>query len=258
MKSMDIINYSIKPYSEATEANDPHLSILYTADENNFELLFPCCRCKDYFNEVFNKVYTGRDADIYSFNTVDIDVSKIKDSEYFYLLMVPRNVDIPIENIQAFLDIFSPQTFVFETIVENKRSAIVKFHRNWTDRPYILSMFINLCRIGTIYSGQSWEEFKKYITTNTLIKQQHVGLACIRQVGKSLCVIEDYLKGIIHEQSFEQYDTSTHGGVIKLHNYSGAVSFSKELQGASYCDEDYEEDDWDDDYESSDYNEDDW
>lgn len=247
MKSMDITNYSVKSYSEATEPNDPHLSLLHTTDESSFELLFPCCRCKDYFNEVFNKLYTGREAEIYSFNTKDVDTSKIIESEYFYLLMVPRNIDIPVENIQALLDLFSPQSFVFETTVENKRSAIVKFHRNWTDRPYILSMFINLCRIGTIYSGQGWEEFKKYITTNTLIKQQHVGLACIRQVGESMPVLEDYLKGVVHEQSFEQYDTSTPTGVNKLHNYSGAVSFSKELQGINLTDDDdYIEDDWDD------------
>lgn len=215
-------SFSIGGYSEATQEQDVHLTLVYP-DGDTFVQMFPSCRCKDFFNEVFYKIFYGKDKYIYGFDTKDIDIDPIKDSEYFYLLMVPRIENIPVENIVNFLALFG-NFDIREMEINNLRSCVVKFHRNWADRPYLLSIFINLCRIGTIYTQDSWEEFKEFLSKNTMLKSNHVSLNCISQVVHSLRLIEDCLNGVIYEQSYKDYkDTSS------LHNNAGSVAFSQKI-----------------------------
>jgi len=227
MPVFNIVNYSIGKYCEATDYLDPHLTLL---EENGKDLhcLFKACRCKDFFNEVFNKIYTGNDSTIYDFSTNNIDVSKVKDSEYFYLLMVSREANdakiFDAENIQNFLDLFNPKSQVVKTNME--KGIVIRFHRNWTDRPYLLSMFLNLCRIGSLYNNEGWESFKQLLSSKGLFwKQGYASSPCLNQVANSLRVIEDYLNGIVHEQAYSDYSNTN-----DLHNRSGAVSFTAKLK----------------------------
>lgn len=218
-----VLEYKQGYYTEATQEQDPNLTLVYPF-ENAYKALFPACRCKDFFNELFKKIHCGGDYYTYGFNTKTFDTEHIKHSEYFYLLLVGRAQPLPINNIRRFLSLFNPKSFVTEA-VEPVGGVIVKFHRNWTDRPYLLSMFINLCRVGTLYTQDSWEEFKEYLGKSGIIKSPHCSANTCSQVIKSMEVIEDYMDGIIHPQSYDQYKT-----VSSLHNESGSVSFTIKLK----------------------------
>lgn len=113
------------------------------------------CSCKDFFTDIGYCEEMDQSANVYGFNWRRGMTDLYAKKQYMALVHPNFNEDTALR-LECFLnDIEDRQGIPSSTVVmdgKRKDVMIVTFHPKWWRRPYLISLFTQLCRIGNNYT----------------------------------------------------------------------------------------------------------
>jgi hypothetical protein len=185
-------------------------------------------KCKDFFQDIFWSRKKKSSSSIYGFSWShdkhDDEFSKdwlsvfarVKDNKKSSYLDLNNS---QTENLKEFINIFN-KSLKFELsetqLDETGKYVLIRFHKNWTEYPYVLSAFFLFARLGLTWDGK--KDIMEYITKDS---NKFLSVNDPVYVNTAKNKIKDLLDGKIDtNQKYEDYKD-----ISSIHNYSGIVNF---------------------------------
>lgn len=190
--------------------------------------------CKDFISDIFwlNRKRKEGDArksiSIYQFSYWNrLDLLALNEYEVYMFL---TNNPIILDNaayIQSFLNevevkLNIPYSTVVSQTIKEKQGVLVTFDKKWTERPYLISLFLLLLRIAPLYRNEDMYDFlEDVINRNRSVHH----LNCMD--GEYLRDALPFIKMLCEEQIECNQEWSDE---LKMHHdYGGVVSFAKQF-----------------------------
>jgi hypothetical protein len=205
-------------------ANQVEMAFIDEKTGNNISQII---KCKDFFQDIFWSRRKGQSSSIFGFSWNHKHHEDIFSRDFFSIFARIRNVpteevkdidDNQIKNLQNFLNEFASKLDIPLCEVQKDSTgkyAVIKFHKSWTEIPYLNSAFFLYVRLGLSYDGESnvltyIKKGAKFISANDAL-----------YVKNSINKIEDMLKGKLDKrQTYDQYKE-----INAIHNSSGIVNY---------------------------------
>lgn len=186
-------------------------------------------RCKDYIQDLIWKENTDGDEkmQIYGFEYTRGDYKEYQTDDTLYLVLNAVSTQNPkfpkewIKNLDLTLINFCKplgytECDIYQT--EDEKTLVISFSREITKAPYIFSLFVGLCRVGTTFEDG---DILKGIKTMKTRKMIDFTIGDVGYYTAAYPLIEYTLTtGKIAEQSWKDYKT-----VNSCHNSSGLYGF---------------------------------
>lgn len=153
--------------------------------------------CKDYLQDLFYGWYTGKDR-MGTMKYANIDL----DSSTFKLALVAENLNKSRMNIRKLLNLFEdalniPRSWIFKT--ENPDIIVVRFSKEWSSNPLLLSSMTTILRMSALYKGEGVLEYFRDLKYDDVPNYMRADVSRI-----NLRRIAALLKGISPELSWEE------------------------------------------------------
>lgn len=198
-------------------------------DEETGHNISPIVKCKDFFQDIFWSRAKKSSSGIYGFNWSHDKHDNAFSKNWLIIFARIRTVKEnslegldtdKCKNLQKFLNSFCKVLKIpvcKAALDEDKNYVTVKFHKQWTEIPYMLSAFLLYVRLGLSYDGE--EDIIEYVTKGS---KKFISTNDPLYVKSATQKIKDMLEGKIDKrQKYENYLD-----ISNVHNSSGIVNYS--------------------------------
>lgn len=216
--------------------NYVNFSLVKQQSESIYKGLHSPFVCKDFMTDVFWNHETGNAVSIYGFNYAGEALKLIKNQNKVLMAVRladqnPRGPYVSLAQKQEGLELFLNKiqelikpSFIFQpigtNISEDERTIVIHLDKGWTTRPYLISLFTYLIRVGI--------EYKEGDVLNYVM---NYGVAGNDYSYRKPCVslLELLKEGKKPKQSFADFKD-----LSSCHNRSGFVSLMKTPQSITF------------------------
>ena len=195
-------------------------AMVYAVLNEKYEQICSAVRCKDFITDLFWAKNTGNDVSIYNFIYKPAKDSIEKQDRYFIAIRCQdKEIFTNVDNIIGLLHKFELGLGFSPSLAEeanNGRAITFSFDKRWADKPYLMSLYTLLLRVGYDYNTKLDVEgyLKDYKASKVLNNNNDYSY-----VKSSLQLMLDTLNGKTYKQLYKNYDLSS------CHATSGIASF---------------------------------
>jgi hypothetical protein len=208
----------LKLQSKAGLVEGVHFGFEYHMIDKNGKGLTPPIQCKDFLTDLFWSERTNKPITIYGFKW---EPGKLKEADHYYMALKYNNQKMKQyrEPLESFLNDWEERLGFPRSDVDlddDGTALIVRFSRQWTEKPVIFSAFTLFLRVGCQYSGGGISSFLK-----KFVKQEKVWASVDKNyIGseKGAARIERMLKGETFKQTYDEFKEA-----YSIHGQSGLM-----------------------------------
>ena len=175
--------------------------------------------CKDFITDLFWAEETNQVAKIYGFHWRPKGKILLKEEHKMFMYLKDTSLEDCGSNLQNFLNEFEIRMNIpYSLVVPKDKGLLITFNKRWRVKPYLISLFTLLLRVGLTYNNDDLVDFLKgYNTPFTRYSANDVDY-----IAKSLPKTLRLLNQEEFEQEYSDYLT-----IGEIHNNSGIVSVNE-------------------------------
>lgn len=208
----------LKLQKNASLIEGVHFGFEYHMIDKGGNGLTPPIQCKDFLTDLFWSERTKKPIKIYGFSW---EPGKLKESKEYYIALRYNNQSMKKsrEPLESFLNDWEERLGFPRSDVDlddDGTALIVRFSRDWTEKPVIFSAFTLFLRVGCQYNGGGISDFLK-----DFIKQEKVWASVDKQYlssEKGAARVKQMLKGETFKQSYSDFTD-----MYSIHGQSGLM-----------------------------------
>lgn len=211
-----------KKYSESANGG-----FLYWLIDEKGKSLHAKVQCKDFFTDAMWTEHVGKDSKVCGF---EWKAGTINVGEGCWLRMAVMS-PVPLRDkapkLQEFMAEIEEKLRFPRTIVEpyehDKAYLLLKFSTAWTERPYLISAFTQLVRLGPTYDGSGVVKWLSKLTGNPVCSYDNHRLPAVAErIGRMMQ--GEVWKEETHAKYTQAQDAHFRGGLVSIKIDQGGKS----------------------------------
>lgn len=171
--------------------------------------------CKDFITDLFWAEETKQIAEIYHFKWEPNGEILLEEEHSIYMYLKGEYLTKRGELLQNFLNEFEVKMNIpYSQVKPDGKGLLITFNKKWRVKPYLISLFTLLLRVGLSYNNEDLIDFLEgYEKPYSAFSYNDVSY-----IKQSLSKI----KRLLNQEEFKQ-EYSDYLKIHDIHNYSGIV-----------------------------------